>query len=574
MVSDGTGTNHDVTIIGGGPGGSTTGALLKKYAPDLRVVILEKAKFPRDHVGESQLPPISEILDEMGCWEKVEAADFPIKIGATFRWGQSPDLWDFEFLPLDEFRDEPRPAKFEGQRRQTAFQVDRAVYDEILLRHAEELGCDVREETKVTGVERDGDRVTGLRLADGSVITARHYIDASGHIGILRRAMDVETEVPTRLQNVAFWDYWENAEWAVEIGVGGTRVQVISIDFGWIWFIPLGPTRTSIGLICPAEYYKQCGRTPEELYHEALRSEPYIARLIGNATARGTVETTSDWSFIAERTVGGNWFLVGESAGFADPILAAGLTLTQTGAREAAYTILELDRGEHDAHWLTSSYDHNQRSRIAQHIRFADYWYAANGQFTDLHEHCREIARDAGLRLSPESAWRWLAQGGFANDFIGQAGIGGLDLAGVKQITQMFSDKTADWLAAKYNVFKLNLQGAEEEPIPIYDDGRITPTPCYVRGNRRLPIAGMYATLVEILREHSGIDAIHEQLTNRARASVGPQLTAIAVQHGMQALEVMVSDGWVTGKLNKKKPRLTLSTPKEGRIIHSHRDPE
>ena len=80
---------YDVAIIGGGPGGATTGTLLKKYNAGLRVLILEREQFPRDHVGESQLPPISPILHEMGCWDKVEAANFPIKIGGTFRWGQS-----------------------------------------------------------------------------------------------------------------------------------------------------------------------------------------------------------------------------------------------------------------------------------------------------------------------------------------------------------------------------------------------------------------------------------------------------------------------------------------------------
>ena len=81
----------------------------------------------------------------MGCWDKVEAAGFPIKVGATYRWGSSPGLWDFYFVPAAKFRDEPRPAKYEGQRKITAFQVERSLYDEILLDHAAELGCEVRQ---------------------------------------------------------------------------------------------------------------------------------------------------------------------------------------------------------------------------------------------------------------------------------------------------------------------------------------------------------------------------------------------------------------------------------------------
>ena len=70
--------NYDVAIIGGGPAGSTAATLLKKYAPEMRIVVLEKEIFPRDHIGESMLQPICQILHEMGVWDKVEAAGFQI----------------------------------------------------------------------------------------------------------------------------------------------------------------------------------------------------------------------------------------------------------------------------------------------------------------------------------------------------------------------------------------------------------------------------------------------------------------------------------------------------------------
>ncbi|MFN9342582.1 MAG: FAD-dependent oxidoreductase, partial [Planctomycetota bacterium] len=69
--------DFDVAIIGGGPGGSTTAAYLRKYAPHLRVAVIEREEFPRDHVGESQLPPIGRVLHEIGAWDKIEAANFP-----------------------------------------------------------------------------------------------------------------------------------------------------------------------------------------------------------------------------------------------------------------------------------------------------------------------------------------------------------------------------------------------------------------------------------------------------------------------------------------------------------------
>src|SRR5476649_675225 len=106
---------YDVAIVGGGPAGSTVASILLKYNPGLKVVIFEREKFPRDHVGESLLPVISAVLHDMGAWDKIEAANFPVKIGATYRWGRTDDLWDFEFLPEGKFEIQQRPAKLAGQ---------------------------------------------------------------------------------------------------------------------------------------------------------------------------------------------------------------------------------------------------------------------------------------------------------------------------------------------------------------------------------------------------------------------------------------------------------------------------
>ncbi|MFN8010696.1 MAG: tryptophan 7-halogenase [Holophagaceae bacterium] len=560
---------YDVAIIGGGPGGSTTGAMLKHYHPGLRVLILERETFPRDHIGESQLPPISAVLDEMGCWDKVEAAGFPIKVGATYRWGRSPELWNFEFLPLADFRDEPRPAKFQGQRKQTAFQVDRSIYDQILLDHARDLGCEVLEGTKVAQVLHAGDRVEGLRLEDGRRVEARWYVDASGNAAVLRKAMGVATDCPTKLKCIAIWDYWENAEWATHIGIGGTRIQVMSLAHGWLWFIPIGPTRTSLGFVCPAEHYKQSGRTPEALYAEAIQSDERIAGLIRTGSRRGRVESTNDWSFLSERTFGENWFLVGETAGFADPILSAGLTLTQTGARELAYTLGELlVHQEHDPAWLKANYNHIQLTRVRQHIRFADYWYACNGQFTDLQAHCAEIARDSGLDLSPEKAWAWLAQGGFANDDAGHAQIGGCNLASVKSITEFIGTGASPWLASECNVFHLDLEGAVQETLGVYDEGRVNPVGCYRRGSRRFPLTGFFALWIEVLKGEPHLERFLPSLLSGLARGRDPQHVPVMLREAFGALEALIADGWVRAELDPSRPRLRIETPKEGPMMY------
>ena len=545
---------YDVAIIGGGPAGSTAATLLKKYNPDLKVVVLERELFPRDHVGESQLPPISRILDEMGCWDKIEAADFPIKVGATYRWGKSPELWDFEFIQSGVFVDEPRPATFTGQRKWTAFQVDRAIYDEILLKHAESLGAEVRQQTKVAKVVHTGDRIDSLFLADGSAVTARYYLDASGHAGLLRRTLGIKADSPTTLQNIAVWDYWQNADWAVNIGVGGTRVQVMSLGYGWIWFIPLGPTRTSVGLVVPAEYYKKCGVKYDELYLKAIHEEPLISSLIANATSEGKIQTTNDWSFLAERHVGENWFLIGESAGFADPILAAGLTLAQMGAREAAYTILELDKGSHKATWLKSEYESRQLRRISNHIRFADYWYTANGQFADLKEFTKSLAADNGLDMSPDKAWQWLGQGGFIDD---DAGLGpaGFSINQVKELGGFMSEVSFADVLAKNNVFKLNLVGASWHDRASYAAGKIEKTPAYVRGGKTLPVTSVIEVVVGILERNSKASDVIANIQDLAqRNHTNPDFMANVVVRIPEALEALIADGWVDASYDPSLP--------------------
>lgn len=538
--------NHltfDVAVIGGGPGGSTVGSYLRHHNSEICVGIFERDVFPRDHVGESQLPIISTLLDELGVWDKVEKAGFPVKIGATYRWGTTDDLWDFNFLPHGKFTDEPRPAQFVGQRRETAFQVDRAVYDKILLDHAKDLGCQVFEGRTIREVKKDDDRILGLVLENGDSVEAKHYVDASGHTGFLRRNMGVPIDEPSGLKNIAIWDYWNNAEWAVSLGVGGTRVQVMSLGYGWLWFIPISESRTSIGLVCPADYYKQSGMRPEDLYLKAVRDESRIANLTLNATRENTLQTTKDWSFVAERLTGENWFLVGESAGFADPILAAGLTLTHVSAKEAALTILEMERGG-DHEWLRNSYCERNRRKIYQHIRFADYWYSANGHFNDLKEYTREIAKDAGLDLDPSAAFRWLGTGGFIEDDMEVGGIAGFRLDSLHQLASKFSQSTSSSTIDGYSAFPLALEGSKLVKVPVYENGGVRAVKAYQRGNKHLPMVGLFGILAEALLKSPRLDVAVTHIARKI-ADKGVQYDANFHSNLIQTLEAMERDGWV-----------------------------
>jgi flavin-dependent dehydrogenase len=560
---------YDVAIIGGGPAGATVGSILKKYVPEANVLILEREVFPRDHVGESQLPPITLVLEEMGIWDKVEAAGFPVKTGALYRWGNTDDLWRFDFLVGQEFDDKPRPGQLEGQRYQTTFHVERAIFDEIMLDHSAELGCEVREGVKVAKVLREGDRVTGLKVegenlptgadADG-VVRAKNYVDASGHVGFLRRSMDVPVEEPTQLKNVAFWQYWQCPEWASidGVGCGGIRVRVLSLGNGWVWFIPLSPDRVSIGFVTHADHHKKSGLSPVELYKKALADEPHVAELLKNAKPVSDLCSTKDWSFLAGRMVGENWMLVGESAGFADPILAGGMSLAIVGGREAAYILASQLRGEHDPQWLKSWYDELQTKRISQHIKFADYWYSANGHFQELKEHTSKIAAEAGLELNPEEAFRWLAAGGFVSDDLTFPVVGTYRLGAVKTVMQILSGQEAGWELNKYNHFTLNLEGSSSVQVPFCKDGRIEKVKCFQRGSSLLPMIGMYRTVYRALGLDGDAAGMVKQLKTLIAGMEGVTEPYNAFLGALDALEGMIAEGWITATVREGRPFMNV----------------
>ena len=284
------------------------------------------------------------------------------------------------------------------------------------------------------------------------------------------------------------------------------------------------------------------------------------------------VEATKDWSFTASRGHGENWFLVGESLGFADPILAAGLTLAHTGARELGYTLVELlERPQaEDRDWLAQTVSEQQLRRVKQHIKFADFWYAANGQFTDLQDHCTQIAEEAGLKLRPDEAWRWLAQGGFTTDSPVHATAGSFDPGTLKQVQWMLTDRVSDWQVNRFNVYKTATRNAERRTMAVYEDGRIERRECLVKGERVLPLGGWYLAILEAIEENGRIDRMMERISRSYGGHggiAGPQQLCI------QALEVMITDGWVIGRLDKKVPRLTVKPADEESIfVHWNRD--
>ena len=121
----------DIVIVGGGPAGSTAGTLLAQRG--WNVAIFEKENFPRFKIGESLLPGSLCTFERMGVKKKLDQADVIVKYGGKIvsACGSRSN----RFLFSDVFRCQYP----------TAYQVERSMFDKLLLDHAAESGCRVSQ---------------------------------------------------------------------------------------------------------------------------------------------------------------------------------------------------------------------------------------------------------------------------------------------------------------------------------------------------------------------------------------------------------------------------------------------
>lgn len=430
----------DVVVIGGGPAGSTFAAILKKYAPEVSVCVLDRDRHPRHRVGESTIPVINAVLRDLEIFDACYDGRFVRKVGITFVWGKDRTPWDADYLEIAAVEGDGAQINVVGQdfselmrqemRRDiplTAVNVRREVFDAMLLDQARHFGAEVREGTAVTRVQRDdAGRICGVDWARDDArghIATPFVIDASGLAGVCSQGA---REYDRTMANFAVSGYLRGADWKVVFKgrKDATTVFIATIDHGWIWYFPVEDDTISCGVVTQTAFFKDRLKHVdlETFFWESLRGCAEVAPLIAEATLRDDVlpkgrrvQATRDWSSWTPTPVGPGYACVGDAAIFIDPVLSSGLTLALQSGHRAAYTYNTLrQRPDLDPDAMWQAYADYLRGEAGSFLTLARYFYANNKAADSWWWEAQRVVNGRGtLNLDDHAAFTMATAGFF-----------------------------------------------------------------------------------------------------------------------------------------------------------------
>jgi flavin-dependent dehydrogenase len=351
----------DVIIIGGGPAGSTAAATLRQAGRS--VLVLEKAKFPRFHIGESLLPYNRAIFDELGVWPKIQAAGFMLKRGAQFWMGDGSmrTRLDFSKGSFTEFPE--------------SIQVERAKFDDILLRHAEELGAEVQEEAIVTEHRVEKERVTvKYRAKDGSdhEVQAAFLMDASGLGNFTANRENLREYYPGH-KKIALFGHYSGVQ--MPEGAEKGDILIIRRENSWFWMIPLEDNKTSVGLVLDQADFKALKQEPQQVFDEAVLNTRAVHERMINAQVITQGHVLTDFSYTNRKLVSDRLVRVGDASGFIDPIFSSGVMLAMSSGRAGAQAVQAALAAGKAMTFAMKRYEWTTRRHVSRFWMFIEKFY-------------------------------------------------------------------------------------------------------------------------------------------------------------------------------------------------------
>ena len=360
---------YDVAIVGGGPAGSTAATLLARAGR--RVIVLEREKFPRFHIGESLLPFSTQTFDRLGVREKLDRTFLP-KYGGEIVAACGTRGVKFYFK--DGFR----------SRRDRAYQVTRSEFDKLLLDHSRENGAEVREETEVKKIAFKPDRVTiDIETSTGlsETLEARYLLDCSGRQTVLGNFYNLKRTYD-HLQKFSVFAHYENVDRAE--GIDGTLIRMVRGLDRWFWMIPLTQTRMSIGVVMDSATFRAMKLSSEAVLETCIAEQPMVFERMKRAERVSPVYSAGDYSYRNAKFSGDRWLLAGDAAAFIDPVFSSGVFLAIMSAEKAADTLDEVLRSEWRRRRLFKDYSRCVNRIMDIYLTIVNSWYQRGKEFIEV----------------------------------------------------------------------------------------------------------------------------------------------------------------------------------------------
>ena len=364
--------SYDAIVIGGGPAGATTAALLAEHGR--RVLVLEKDKFPRYHIGESLIPYCYFTLDRLGLVDKLNASHFPRKYSVQFVRPDGHVSAPFYFF---EHYDHPSS---------TSWQVLRSEFDLMLLNNARDQGAEVREETRVRQTITENGAVVGVRAVDKGgrewEFRAPITVDASGRDALTMSRNEWRIREPM-LNKISLWTYFRGVKRDTGYDEGATTIAYLP-EKAWFWWIPLPDQTASVGIVAERDYLYPDTRDPETIFFREAEKNAWIKDHLEPGEQFGRFYATSDFSYRSQHCAADGLVLTGDAFAFLDPVFSSGVFLALKGGELAADAVHEaLDAGDVGAARF-ENYGNQVRQGLEAMRKLVYAFYDHNFSFGDL----------------------------------------------------------------------------------------------------------------------------------------------------------------------------------------------
>jgi flavin-dependent dehydrogenase len=373
-------SSYDTIVIGAGPTGATAATVLAMKGR--RVLVLEKDKFPRYHVGESLIPHCYFTLERIGMIDQMRASRFPKKYSVQFVTPSGKMSQPFYFT---QHRDHPA---------MQTWQVVRSEFDQMLLDNARAKGATILEEMTVKEFIRDNGTVTGVRGVDktGQSFAFRTpvTIDASGRDGFSQIPNGWRVRDPM-LNKIAIWTYFQGAIRDPGMDEGATTVAYLP-DKGWFWYIPWPDNMVSVGIVAEADYLYRDTRDLAEIFCREIGNNAWIKQHLAPGKVVAPYRVTAEFSYRAKHCAENGLVLAGDAFAFLDPVFSSGVFLALKSGEMAADAVdAALSNGDVSA-TAFDAYGRDLCAGIEAMRKLVYAFYDRNFSFKDVimkHPHLR-----------------------------------------------------------------------------------------------------------------------------------------------------------------------------------------